>query len=127
MFGAPQGSIMGPEDYKIYTLPVGDILRKYLIEFHIYADDTQSYDSFQLSDPNSLIKLTDKLTLCMEEIKLWMSENKLKLNDSKTEVMLIIPPNWKNKIHMDTLRIGDAAITPTYYAKNIGEIGRAHV
>ena len=32
-FGAPQGSIMGPKDYKVYTLPVGEITRSHDLTF----------------------------------------------------------------------------------------------
>ena len=42
-FGAPQGSVMGPEDYKAYTLPVGDITREHDLNFHGYADDSDNY------------------------------------------------------------------------------------
>ena len=38
-FGAPQGSPMGAEEYKIYTTPIGDIIRRHGLKFHIYPDD----------------------------------------------------------------------------------------
>ena len=49
-FGAPQGSIIGPEDYKMYTLPVGDITRKHQLQFHSYAEDSDYYVSFNLKE-----------------------------------------------------------------------------
>ena len=54
LFGGPQGSIMGPEDYKVYTLPVGDIIKKHGLDFHIYADDTQQLVSFLLKATRAL-------------------------------------------------------------------------
>ena len=45
-FGFPQGSIMGPIGYSLYTHPVGKILRNNNISYHIYADDTQLYVTF---------------------------------------------------------------------------------
>ena len=43
LFTLPQGSIIGPKGYSIYTLPLGTIMRKNNTLYMIYADDTQGY------------------------------------------------------------------------------------
>ena len=56
------------------------------IDFHIYADDTQLYVSFDLSNPNVAL---DRMNLCISDLRIWIIRNKLKINDSKTEFLII--------------------------------------
>ena len=41
--GVSQGSVLGPIFFTIYTLPLGDIVWRYSMSFHLYADNTQLY------------------------------------------------------------------------------------
>ncbi len=62
-------------------LPLGNIIRKYGISFHCYADDTQLYTT----RPDETSKLP-KITECDKNIKDWMTNNFLILNSDKTEI-----------------------------------------
>ena len=83
-YGVPQGSVLGPILFTIYISPIGEIARKYNVEIHIYADDTQLYIYFKMKVPSSQLETLMILQSCVSEIKCWMAYNKLKFNDDNS-------------------------------------------
>ena len=69
----------------MYTHPVGDILRRNNVSFHIYADDTQVYVAFDPQIDGECERALNKLQICVRQMKSWMSQNRLQLNQEKTE------------------------------------------
>ena len=41
---------MGPLSFTIYTIPIGRIIRKHGLVYHLYADDVQLLAKFDPSD-----------------------------------------------------------------------------
>jgi len=81
-FWVPQGSVVGPRKYCLYSKPIGEICHRYNLLYHCYADDTQVYIVIRRSD--SWDSLATKMEACLADISLWKNSNMLKLNQDKT-------------------------------------------
>ena len=111
--GVPQGSILGPLLFTIYMLPIGNIIRSHGIHFHSYADDTQLYIPLK---PGISGNVTHLLA-CLSDIKKWMSQNFLQLNEAKTEIILFGPPMSTLPFHAE---LGTLSSNITLTARSLG-------
>ena len=59
------------------------------LSFHFYADDSQLYSSFACNDTSDLVAAKQRLENCVADINLWMTANKLKLNNDKSEFLFL--------------------------------------
>ena len=86
-YGVPQGSVLGPILFSLYTNPISSIIHSHSsINYHFYADDTQLYITLS---PENFSHSIPKLKNCLNDIQNFMFANKLKLIPDKTEFILI--------------------------------------
>ena len=95
----------------------GHIIRDHNLSFHIYADDTQIYIAFKPSDSFAAIQ---QLELCIGKIRSWMTNNKLKLNDDKSEFIMISSPHNKKTLESPEIRIGNEILPTSDSVRNLG-------
>ncbi|XP_072027830.1 uncharacterized protein [Amphiura filiformis] len=119
-YGVPQGSIIGPRAFTAYSQYVATIIRHYGIMYHIYADDVQLSLVFNPKVPGDAACALFKLSSCVREIHSWMTLNKLKLNNSKTEFFIAASPHNLTRLSGTTLCIGATEIVPSSSIRNLG-------
>ena len=73
-------------------------------------------------DEISMVSNTMLLNIhnCIRAVRAWMIQDKMKLNDDKTEFLIIGASQQLKNVRTDTLFVGDAIISPVLSARNLG-------
>ena len=77
--GVPQGSVMGPILFTMYTSPLESLIDQHGVNKMFYTDDTQLYVAFKRTN---LDDVSLKISECMKTVKEWSRVNGLKLNSN---------------------------------------------
>ena len=84
--GVPQGSVLEPILFSLYTSPMCSIIIHHDLLFHQFADDITLFTGVSHPDPNPAFL---KLSSCLSALNSWFSQSQLKLNPTKSEVMFV--------------------------------------
>lgn len=119
-YGIPQGSCLGPLLFTIYSSKLFQIIKNHLPDVHAYADDTQLYLAFSPDNTVGQSQAITAMERCVEDIRTWMLTDKLKINDKKTEFMIIGTRQQLSKISPCHLTVGNTNVTSVNSARNLG-------
>ena len=117
--GVPQGSIQGPILFVLYISPLWDLCRLHGREPQFYVDDQQIHLAFKHSVKGSQGKCINLLKNWIQDVKIWVTENMLKLNKDKTEFIIFGTNQKPAKATNIFIKISSEDIKPVDCVRNL--------
>ena len=123
--GVPQGSVLGPMLLTMYIKPLSAIIDSHSIIHHSFADDLQLQMS---APPDRISELLDSMQSCISDVKALATANMLRLNDNKSELMLVTSNRSKHLHNLPTsITMCNAQIPFKQSVKNLGFALECHL
>ena len=104
------GEVPWPRSFNITRILQSMTLKYHLAMIHCYADDSQIYISFSPNDRAEQLAVVKNLEDCIRDIRFWMFNNGLKLNDDKTEFLIIGTSQQLGKLDNISIRVRQTMI-----------------
>ena len=74
VYGIPQGSVLGPVLFTLYSQPLSDVIYVHVCDYHKYADDTELSKG---ASPDQFDCVQSCIQTCIDDVLIWMNSNKL--------------------------------------------------
>ena len=94
------------------------------MQHHLYADDTQLYVTFP---PSEHTRAFERMEECVREVKIWLCDNGLVLNENKSEAIIMQSPNVRTPITMSRINICGQLVDTSAVIRDLGFVMDEHL
>ena len=121
-FGVPQGSCAGPVIFTLYISALNRVVQKYPEDLYGYADDHKIAFKIQAGNSQNETTILQQLDNCLNDIIRWMTSFKLKMNQSKTEIIMYGTRQQLAKLNITSVNVGGCDVKCVGHVRDLGVI-----
>ena len=118
-FSVPQGSCLGPVLFNLYCSTITECISSGQ-NLGGYADDHCLIDSYDPRVPSEEERCTERIETTLGKIGNWMAANKLKMNPTKTETIMIASKASLEKANLQSIKVDQDEVTIANHLKYLG-------
>ena len=115
----PQGSLAGPNLYSAFVSTLQEVVPDD-VGLNGFADEHSLKRSFKADDRKAGQSTISALQNCLMNVKTWMDENRLKMNDGKTEFIMFGAKKQLAKCKTTSIDVNKTVVNNSEVVKYLG-------
>lgn len=118
-FGVPQGSVLGPILFLLYTADVAELVHSHGLDAVFYADDSCIFGSCDYRQA-AILSLQLRMSGCILDVAGCMAANRLQFNPDKTEIIWCGSKRRSGQLPTQPVAVCSSLIEPTETVRDLG-------